>query len=72
MLRMVSLMGEKFFFSNSLGTTKISTSFKLSVYTRVVLLINFPEQFNYASTSNIGEVMKFYNLGNKTFETGFS
>ena len=27
---------------------------------------------NYASTSNIQEVIKFYNLGDKTFETDFS
>ena len=27
---------------------------------------------NYASTANIEEVMKFYNLGDKTFETDFS
>ena len=27
---------------------------------------------NYASTSNIREVIKFYNLGHKTFETDFS
>ena len=26
---------------------------------------------NYASTSNIGEVIKFYDLGDKTFETDF-
>ena len=26
----------------------------------------------YASTANIEEVMKFYNLGHKTFETDFS
>ena len=26
---------------------------------------------NYASTANIKEVMKFYNLGDKTFETDF-
>ena len=26
---------------------------------------------NYASTANIEEVMKFYNLGDKTFETDF-
>ena len=42
-LRMVSL-GEKFIF-NSLGTTKITTMFKLPVHIHVVLLINFPEQF---------------------------
>ena len=27
---------------------------------------------NYASTANIEEVMKFYNVGHKTFETDFS
>ena len=27
---------------------------------------------NYASTSNIREVIKFYNLDDKTFETDFS
>ena len=27
---------------------------------------------NYASTSNIGEVIKFYNLGDKTVETNFN
>ena len=26
---------------------------------------------NYASTANIEEVMKFYNLGDKPFETDF-
>ena len=26
---------------------------------------------NYASTANIEEVMKFYNLGDRTFETDF-
>ena len=34
-----SLLGEKFFFFNSLGTTKI---FKILVFINVVLLINFP------------------------------
>ena len=43
-LRVVGLLGEKFTFSNSFGTTKISRSLKLSVYINVVLLINFPEQ----------------------------
>ena len=27
---------------------------------------------NYTATSNIREVIKFYNLGDKTFETDFS
>ena len=32
----------------------------------------FHNTLNYASTANIEEVMKFYNLGHKTFETDFS
>ena len=32
----------------------------------------FYNTLNYASTANIEEVMKFYNLGDKTFETDFS
>ena len=32
----------------------------------------FHKTLNYASTANIEEVMKFYNLGDKTFETDFS
>ena len=44
-LRVLSLLGEKLTFFNSLGTTKISRSHRLSVYISVVLLINFPEQF---------------------------
>ena len=31
-----------------------------------------PNTLNYASTANIEEVMNFYNLGDKTFETDFS
>ena len=30
------------------------------------------EEIRYSSTSNIGEVMKFYNLGHKTFGTDFN
>ena len=69
---MVGLLKEKFTFFNSLGTTKISRSLKLSVYINVVLLINFPEQFEVCIYSNIREVIKFYTLGDKTFETDFS
>ena len=71
-LRVVSLLGEKFFFFNFAGANKISRSFKLSVYINVVLLIIFPEHLNYASTSNIRTGIKFYNLGNKSFETDFN
>ena len=32
----------------------------------------FQNILNYASTSNIQEDMKFYNIGDKSFETDFS
>ena len=32
----------------------------------------FHNTLNYASAANIEEVMKFYNLGDKTFETDFN
>ena len=31
----------------------------------------FHNTFNYASTANVKEVMKLYNLGDNTFETDF-
>ena len=72
-LRMVSLLGQKFiFFKNSLGKTKILTIFKPSVYIHGVLPINFLEQFELCSYLIIREVIKFYNLGHKKFETDFS
>ena len=74
-LRVVGLLGEKFTFFNSLGTTKISGNLKRSVYVNIVLLKTFQNNFNYASTSNIREVIKFYNLGdnfwNKLQSGGF-
>ena len=42
---MVGLLGEKFTFFNSLGTTKISRRLRIAVYVNVVLLVNCPEQF---------------------------
>ena len=63
-LRAVSLLGEKFIFFNSFGTTEISRILKLSVYFHVVLLKSFPEQFSVKNHSvpNIREVIKFYNI----------
>ena len=34
-------------------------------------MITFPEQFELCFTSNIREIIKLYNLGNKIFETDF-
>ena len=42
------------------------------MYINVVLKITFQNNLNYASTSNIRKLIKFYNLGDKTFETDFS
>ena len=36
-----------------------------------VMKFYFHNPLNYASTPSIEEVMKFYNLGDKTFETDF-
>ena len=71
-LRVVGLLGEKFTFFNSLRTTKISRSLRLSVYIYVFLLITLQNNLNYISTSNIREVITFYNLGDKMFETYFN
>ena len=42
------------------------------MYTHVVLLINFPEKFELYFYLNIQEVIKFYNLGDKTFDLDFN
>ena len=49
----------------------MSRSLKPSVDTciNVVLLINFPEQFELCFYLNIQVDIKFYNLGDKAFET---
>ena len=60
--------GKPYFFV-SLGIAETFGFSELSVYTEVVLLKTFPQHFD---TANIEEVMKFYNLGDKTFETDFN
>ena len=67
--------GKTLIFLSSLGSLKfrIHSISELSIYTEVVQLKNpFHNTLNYASTANIEEVVKFYNLGDKTFETDFS
>ena len=60
-------LGKKVLCFNSLATTKISRSFKPSVYINAVLLINFAEHLSYAFTSDMQEILKF-NKGNKSFK----
>ena len=62
-------LGRKVHFFNALGTTEISRSLKFSVYTNVVLLTNFPEQFELCFYFKYSRSYKVYNLGDKTFET---
>ena len=42
------------------------------MYNYVVLLVTFQNNLNYASTLNIQELIKFYKLAYKTFETDFN
>ena len=46
-------------------------SLRPSVYINVVLLINFPEQFELSFYFKYSRNYKVYNLGDKTLETDF-
>ena len=59
---MIGLLGEKFTFSPPLGQPNFQESQTNSN----------SKTLNYASTPNIQEVIKFYDLSDKTFETDFS
>ena len=59
-------------FLASLGIAEILGFFELSVYTEVIYPQSFHNTSNYAFTASIEEVMRFYNLGDKTFETDFN
>ena len=71
-LRVVGPLREKFTFLTPLGQPQFP---EVSDFL-FILMLSFSQTFqnnlNYASASNIGEVIKFYNLGDKTFETDFS
>ena len=56
----------------SLGIAKILGFSEFSLYTKLSYSKPFHNTLNYASTANIEEVMKFYNLDDKTFETDFN
>ena len=59
-------------FFYSLGIVEILGFSESSICTKVVLLKTYHNILNYSSTANIEEVMKFYSLGNKSFETNFN
>ena len=56
----------------SLGITEILGFSELSVYTEVVQFKTYLQHFELFLFANIEKVMKFYNLGEKTFETDLS
>ena len=62
----VGPLGKTLIFLSPLGSLNFLFILKLS-YSKP-----FHNTLNYASTANIEEVMKFYNLGHKTFETDFN
>ena len=67
----VGPLGKNLNFFVSLGIAEFLGFSELSVCTEIVQLKPFHNTLNYASTANIEEVKKFYNLGHKTFETDF-
>ena len=56
----------------SLGISEISSFLSFPFIVKLSYSKPFYSTLNYASTANIQEGMKFYNLGHKTFETGFN
>ena len=66
----VGLLGTNFIFKISLGIAWDFVGFLF------ILKLSYSKPFystlDYASTANIEEVTKFYNVGNKSFETDFS
>ena len=69
---MVSLLGEKFIFSTSLGQPKFYEF--LNFLFILTMLFSKPLQnyLKYPSAPNIQEVMMFNNLGDQSFEINFN
>ena len=60
-LKMVNFLGE----SSVLGLPRFQELSNLLF----IFMLSFQDNLNYASSSRIGQVMEFYNEGNKIFET---
>ena len=58
-------------FLSPLGSLKFKDFLSFLVILQLSYSKPFHNTLNYASTANIEEVMKFYNLGHKPFETDF-
>ena len=68
----VGPLGKILKFFVSLGIAEIFGFSELSFILKLSYSKPFHNTLNYASTANIEEVMKCYNLGDKTFEINFS
>ena len=65
-------MGKTLSFLSPLGSLKFWDFLRFLFILKLSYSKPFHNTLNYASTANIDEVMEFYNLGGKTFETDFS
>ena len=65
-------MGKRLNFLSPFGIPEIHDFLSFQFILKLSYLKPFHNTLNYASTANIEEVMKFYNLGDKTFETDFN
>ena len=59
-------------FLSALGSLKFQDFLSFLFILKLSYSKPFHNTLNYASTANIEEVTKFYNLGDKTFETDFN
>ena len=67
----VGPLGENLNFLSPLGSLNFWDFLSFLFILKLSYSKPFHDTLNYASTANIEEVMKFYNLGHKTFETDF-
>ena len=68
----VGPLGKTLSFLSPLGSLKFYHFPSFLFILKLFYSKRFYNTLNYASTANIEEVMKFYNLGDKTFKTDFN
>ena len=68
----VGPLGKNLNFFVSLGIAEIQDFLSFQFILKLSCSKCFHNTLNYASTANLEEVVKFYNLGDKTFEEDFS
>ena len=67
----VGPLGKNLNFLSFLGSLKFQDCLSFLFILKLSYSNPFHNSLNYASTANMEEVMKIYNLGDKTFETDF-